>query len=108
MQYKMKDLGYPRTPTTAELHVDMPDGATWAVPLQLIADSRDEHYKDDKEDTIGFIKKESLDDYELCDWAANNLNWEDVSEYARQIFMPPKMDFEDGWVNGYKEIAGTI
>ena len=44
----MKDLGYPRTPTDAKLRVEMPDNTLWDVPVQLIADSRDEHYADEK------------------------------------------------------------
>lgn len=42
--YKQKDLGYPRTSTDDEFEVAMPDGSAWRVPVQIIADSRDDHY----------------------------------------------------------------
>jgi len=56
MTYTMKDLGYTRTPTDAMYQVEMPDGSLWQVPVQVIADSRDENYVEDQEDTIGYIR----------------------------------------------------
>ena len=107
-EYVMKNLGYKRTPTNAWLKVEMPNGEFWKVPAQIIADSRDEHYAEDEEDTIGFIRTESLDSYELIDWAANNMNWNDVQNYAVQMKLQPKVDFEEGWSNGDKEIMGKL
>lgn len=109
MQYVMKDLGYTRTPTSAMYRVTMEDGSLWDVPLQAIADSRDEHYQEDEEDTIGFIRSGSLPQYEIRDWAGNNMNWEDISDYAvRTEVAPKKIDWQEGWVSGEKEIVGTI
>ena len=107
-QYAMKDLGYKRTPTNAMMRVQMTDGSWWAVPVQVIADNRDEYYANEQEDTIGFILDESLDEYEIKDWAANNMNWEDVSTYAAKVLDPPPsfVDFDEGWSNGEKEIVG--
>jgi hypothetical protein len=100
---------YPRTPTTAVMRVTMPDGSKWDVPAQTIADSRDDNYRDEEEDTIGFIRNGSLDDYELTDWAANNLNWSDVEAVARRVEeKAPAVDFQEGWVNGEKKIVGKI
>jgi hypothetical protein len=109
MTYTMKDLGYARTPTDAKLRVEMPDGSLWEVPVQVIVDSRDEYYRGDEEDTTGFIRKGSLGEYEVYDWAGNNMNWSDVQEYAVQVPLPVrKVDFEDGWANGEKSIEGAI
>jgi hypothetical protein len=107
--YTMKDLGYKRTPTTAKLRVEMPDGTLWDVPVQVIADSRDEHYADEEEDTIGGIRDGGLTDYEIKDWAAGNMNWDEVKRYAVQA--PTRafsVDFQEGWINGDKEIVGEI
>lgn len=108
MSYKAKDLGYARTPTTGQMRVEMPDGSRWDVPLQVIADSRDEYYSADAEDTIGFIRAGELDAYDLTDWAANNMNWDEVRKYA--VPLPAsenqKPDYQEGWVNGDKEIIG--
>jgi hypothetical protein len=106
--YTMKDLGYERTPTSAVFRVEMPDGSRWDVPVQVIADSRDEFYAEDKEDTVGGIRRGSLTDYEITDWAASEMNWSDVQAYAVKADTPPRpVDFQEGWVNGEKEIVGT-
>lgn len=106
----MKNLGYKRTPTDAKLRVTMPDASHWDVPVQLIADSRDEHYSSDEEDTIGFIRNGDLDTYEITDWAANNMNWDEVREFAVEVpaTVKPPVDFQEGWVNGGKRIVGKI
>lgn len=59
-QYRMKNLGYKRTPTAAWIRVTFSNGETWEVPAQAVADSRDENYRDEKEDTIGFIANRQL------------------------------------------------
>ena len=109
IKYTAKDLGYPRTSTKAMYRVEMPDGSHWEVPVQVIADSRDHHYREDKEDTIGFIRDGSLDQFEITDWAANNMNWSDVEQFAiRAIFPTNPVDYEEGWCNGEKEIVGEL
>lgn len=109
MIYIMKDLGYTRTPTTAIYRVEMEDGSKWDVPVQVIADSRDENYQDDEEDTIGSIRNGGLDEFEITDWAGNNMYWSDVKDYAvRAEVKPKKINWEEGWSNGEKEIVGSI
>ena len=108
-EYVMKDLGYKRTPTKAVYRVVMSNGEVWHVPVQVIADNRDENYADDQEDTIGFILKGSLHISNIEDWASNNMNWDDVKAYAVKFEVdPPECDYEDGWCNGDKEIVGRI
>lgn len=102
--YKQKDLGYKRKPTAARLIVEFSNGERWAVPVQLIVDDRDTHYADEKEDTAGFIARGSLDDYEVTDWANNNMNWSDVSEYAEKVGGGKAVDYEDEWCNAEKEV----
>lgn len=109
--YKQKDLGYKRAPTKALYHITMEDGSVYSVPVQLIADSRDEYYfkeYKDEEDTIKYIKDGSLDSYDIGDWAANNMNWLDVSEYAEKVDCSKGVDFQEGWINGKSEIVGEI
>lgn len=108
--YTMKDLGYKRTPTEAKLRVEMPNGTLWDVPVQAIADSRDEHYAIDREDTIGGIRDGDLDEYEITRIGpAGNLNWGEVKAFAVQA--PPRdveVDWQEGWTNGDKEIVGEV
>ena len=103
--YQQKDLGYARVPTSAQIHFDCPDGSTWAVPVQVVVDSRDENYREDEEDTIRYILEGGLSEYEIHDWASNNMNWEDVEPFAHQV-SPPEVDMQEGWVNGEWTIKG--
>lgn len=90
-----------------ELHVTMPDGSVWAVPVQLIATKRAEYYAhefgDDlyrslAEDTLPLFRS---DDFEIVDWASNNMNWSDVQHSARCV-STGDVDYDDGWDNGEK------
>lgn len=102
----MRDLGYKRTPTTAMYRIDMGEGYVYDVPVQIIADDRDANYADDEEDTIGFILNGSLDEYNIKDWATNNMNWDDVKQYATRVEVAHTVDHQDGWVNGSREVIG--
>lgn len=96
---------------SAMLHVTMPDGSIWAVPVSVIAHNRAAHYAGEyggdverslTEDTAPLFQS---DDYEIEDWAANNMNWEDVQSAAVKISDPPTLEqFQEGWVNGDKRI----
>jgi len=94
------------------LYVTMPDKMTWAIPVRIIAESRAWHYAevDDisfeeslNEDTLPLFEQ---DEYEIIDWAQNNMNWEDVKEFATLIHIPrtTEEDYQEGWCNGHKEI----
>ncbi|EOZ5069331.1 hypothetical protein ACQRVR_004823 [Enterobacter cloacae] len=96
-----------------ELHVTMPDSSVWAVPVQLIATHRAEHYAKEfggdlyrslAEDTLPLFRS---DDFEIEDWAANNMNWSDVQHAAKCIY-PGDVDFQEGWVNGDKEVKEAV
>lgn len=92
-----------------ELHITMPDGSVWVVPVQLIATNRAEYYAREfggdfnrslAEDTLPLFRS---DDFEIEDWAANNMNWSDV-QHAAKCVSPGDVDFQEGWVNGDKEV----
>ena len=105
--YTQKDLGYTRTPTSAVLRITMPDGSTWDVPAQIVVDSRDEYYCDEKEDTAGIALAEWHDFcYLVKDWSAGNMNWDEVADYAVKSTFSRPVDFQEGWVNGDKELIG--
>lgn len=83
-----------------QLRVTMGDGSKWDVPLQIIAESAVAFYDD-------MTLEEALDAEDfLIDWAANNMNWSDVVQHARRADVePPPVNYQDGWVNGEKEIV---
>jgi len=94
------------------LRIEMPDGSKWDIPVMIIARNRAEYYKDEfggdvekslKEDTLLLFAE---DEYEIHDWAANNMNWSDVAEHAKEVIGEKKeVDFEEGWCNGEYEIV---
>lgn len=98
----------------AELTFDTPDGSTWGVPVMTIARNRAANYAKEfggdverslAEDTIPLFCES---EYEITDWAANNMNWSDVKAVATKISGPKPLtdaDMQEAWVNGDK---GTI
>lgn len=92
-----------------ELHITMPDNSVWAVPVQLIATNRADYYAPEfggdihrslVEDTLPLFRSS---DYEIEDWASNNMNWSDVQHAARCV-TPGNVDYDDGWANGEKSV----
>ncbi|MBG9944674.1 hypothetical protein ABE237_00735 [Brevibacillus formosus] len=90
-----------------KLRVTMPDGSKWDVPADLIAKNRAEYYSKRSSDTIYEEEVEFAlsDNYELFDWAENNMNWKDVRQFAVEVKAPDEPDYQEGWVNGDKEVV---
>lgn len=104
-KYEQRNLGYRRVKSDAQILVTFSNGERWHVPAQLVADDRDENYKDEKEDTLGYIAEGSLKAYELTDWMSNNMNWSDLREYATKLPQKPTVfDYEADWCNADKEM----
>src|SRR5687767_5542107 len=94
------------------LRVTMPDGSKWDVPADLIARSRALHYAGGDEKSVEFQREFDYtmgDNGELKDWAANNMNWIDICAHAKRAVQPlAQPDFQEGWVNGEKEIVEAL
>ena len=87
-----------------KLLVKMPDGSTWAVPVQAIIDNRLAFYRSEGK---AEASDEHPHDYEIHDWAAGNMNWDDVEQVAVFFQARPALtpaDMQEGWMNGEKEI----
>lgn len=89
----------------------MPDGLKYAVPVELIARSRAEHYKAEFDnDVIRSLLEDTIplfdsDDYEVHDWAVNNMNWDDVKIHSTALKKKVSDDeFQEQWVNGEYEV----
>lgn len=95
------------------IRITMPDGSKYDVPVEIIARNRAKHYADKEfdgdierslaEDTMPLFQS---DDYEIHDWAANNMNWSDVKDHATLASLPEDGDEsrQEGWVNGEYEV----
>lgn len=106
-------LAEPSWCTNRYMHVIMPDSSVWAIKVGYIALNRAKYYavkeydgdiaKSMDEDTIPFAME--WEDG-LMDWAANNMNWDDVRSFCHEIETnKPEVDYQDGWVNGEKKIV---
>lgn len=93
------------------LSVRMPDNSIWHVPVEVIARNRAQYYANEfdddvekslAEDTIPLFSESS---YNIEDWAANNMNWSDVRDVAFKVEVPGLVDYQEGWINGEKEIV---
>lgn len=95
------------------LYIDMPDGMTYAVPVELIARNRAEYYahKEYDGDVAESLRDDTLplfesDNYEIHDWAANNMNWAEVKGKAIMLKKKvPEDEFQDAWCNAEYKIA---
>jgi hypothetical protein len=91
--------------------VEMPDGSVWQVPVSLIAQDHAEYYA--KVDNVDFdvsLRENTIpmfeDEYEIRDWATNNMDWDDVKHMARQVKAPnDSVDYQEGWMNGDYELV---
>jgi hypothetical protein len=88
--------------------VEMPDGSKWGVPVEMIARNRAAHYAHEfdgdverslTEDTMPLFE---VDDYEVEDWAMNNMNWSDFDGHQVKVADAPEPDFQEVWINGEK------
>ncbi len=91
------------------LRITMPDDSQWDVSVMIIAKNRAKWYEKDFGSFEESLYKDTLplfeDDYEIEDWAENNMNWEDVKDFAKKVILPTlEVDYQDGWINGKKEI----
>lgn len=91
----------------------MPDGSRWDVPAEIVARSYAAYYAKlhpgsefELERQRGHLFRECMEEPELLtDWAEGNMNWEDVSSEAKMIQGPDAPDYQEGWVNGAKEVV---
>lgn len=86
-----------------QLVVEMADGSKWAVPVMVIAKNRADYYAGRMFDgDMSAAVADSLelfeDEYELEDWARNNMNWSDVEADAVSV-KKPACDYQEGWMN---------
>ena len=89
------------------LRVTMPDGSKWDVPANVIANHRALIRERDEQGTYTKELEFAIaDDFELEDWAANNMNWRDVQHFAERFEdAPATVDYQEGWTNGEKEVV---
>lgn len=92
------------------LKIRFPNGDLFVIPARIIADNRAKYYS-----TIDGYDKGSIeweeeiqnalnDEFEIYDWAGNNMNWADLVPYAKKIEDLSDYDYEDEWSEAKIEI----
>lgn len=103
-----------------QLVVKFSDGSKWGIPAEYIARKRAEYYAlhdiggsltpENTEDYNRIVTEEIgyalNDDYEITDWASNNMDWSDVVDLARRISEPKAIDMQKEWSNAEKKVKG--
>lgn len=93
------------------LSMTLPDGSKWGVPVEIIARNRATHYAIEfdgdverslAEDTLPLFE---ADDYEIKDWAVNNMNWCDFLGHQRKLADAQEPDWEECWMYCSKEVV---
>ncbi|RKY28459.1 MAG: hypothetical protein DRP83_00735 [Planctomycetota bacterium] len=94
---------------TRKYYVTMPDGSRWRVPVWVIVINRALEYVSDYEslvDSVAATLEVFKDDDFIEEWARNNMDWAEVSEFATKIQDPTEaVDYQEGWVNGEHEVS---
>lgn len=94
-----------------KLRVKFSDGSQYDVPVQVIAANMAEYYAHRHEgDTEAALKEDVLpllesSDYEVEDWAKNNMNWDDVKASAIRVAEPSPPDYDDEWCNAEMDVV---
>ena len=89
------------------LLVTMPDNSIWSIPTRLIAENHNDYYIKVRGENAADVEAETeklfADDYEVIDWAVNNMDWSDVADEA-VLAKRAKTDYQEGWLEGDKEL----
>lgn len=101
---------YKPLPALKHKHMTMTleNGEVWGVPVAMIARNRAAHYAKEfdgnverslAEDTIPLFNSS---DYDIHDWAVNNMNWSDFTGHQVKLKNGQGIDFEEAWMNAEK------
>ena len=89
------------------LRVRFPDG-DWDIPAEVVAKDYAKFYAEEDDETsyeaeLAFALGPE-GEYALLNWAAGDMNWEDVKAHA-VLVKPLAIDYENEWVNAPKEVV---
>lgn len=95
---------------TKYLKVTTSDGSMWTIPVIVVALHRADYMKKYyDENIINSMMMDTIplfdsDHKEIFDWASNNMNWSNVSYYAKRVGFKTE-DYEKSWTSSKKEIV---
>jgi len=96
--------------SNVKLIVTFENGKRYEIDASIIAKHRADYFakKHPEEGPYQTVFRKEYkfalsDDYELTDWASNNMNWSDVQAHAKEL--PPIEGEGLDWTNADKEIV---
>ncbi len=105
--------------TKKMIRVTMGDGTRWDVPLTIVAESFATYWANKAYPPATSLRRKWDDSFAqefdwamssggretALDWAANNMDWNDVAKHAVRVNPSRPADYQEGWVNGEKEVV---
>jgi hypothetical protein len=95
-----------------KLQVTFSDGSKWEVPARVIAENRADYYATEvdgqpkgSKEWLEEVRTTLSDDYDIRDWALNNMNWSDLAPHARRVAPPPQQNYEEQWGSAELEVV---
>ena len=79
------------------------DGSVWGVPVEMIAMDRAKHYaKEFDGDVDRSLAEDTMplfdgSDYEIIDWAANEMDFSDFDGHQVKLRDAPQLNLEADW-----------
>jgi hypothetical protein len=96
------------------LKVRFSNGDMFEIPARVIAENRANYYADldgyeiNSNEWEAEIISALNDEFEIEDWAANNMNWNELAPYARRIDSDKEFDYDDGWTDADIELTDLV
>ena len=94
------------------LRVRFSNGDIFTIPARVIAENRADHYSSldgyDKasNEWEAEVQNALNDEYEIYDWAGNNMDWKDLEPYSQREDQDfDEFDYEDNWTDAKIEVC---
>ena len=83
------------------IRITFSNGECFDVPSEVVARSRTSYYAEKDGFTEGSKNwndemEQSMNEFELCDWIGNSMDWVDVADYAVSV-ESNKKSYSDMW-----------
>lgn len=85
------------------IRATLPDGSAYDFPVTVIARDRALAYKDEFDnDLVKSLTEDTIplflsDDFQIEDWAKNNIIYGEVAQFRKQVKQPNPPDIESVW-----------
>lgn len=88
------------------LVVHFEGAGSYTIPVEFIAENRADYYceRDPDANHIEEMEYALADEFELIEWAQNNLNWVDVEDVATFLPQIIEFDLDALWPNAEMEV----